>query len=122
MPLLQVKTNQKLEKAQADYLISRMVKVISNEINKPLSKIMGFIEESQGIMNQSSDPMMLINIHSKGEMDTEKKRQVCEALYKTISEEITISEERIYILFSSIADGCAWQFNQGGANCGLNKK
>ena len=107
MPLLHISTNKKLDNEQL--LISKSSEYISSLLNKSEKFIMVKLTDSLKMyFSGTNEPCCYVEIKSIGSIDPSRiSKQICEFF----SNELDISEERIYISFQNV-DPNMWIWNR----------
>ena len=112
MPLLKIQTNQSLEGAQQQQLLSDASQLVANELGKPENYVMVAIEPPMPMsFAGSTEPTAYLELKSIG-LPESKTRDLSSALCALIAQTTNINKDRIYIEFAD-APRAMWGWNGG---------
>lgn len=112
MPLLKIQTNQSLDDAQQQQLLSDASKLVASELGKPENYVMVAIEPPVPMsFAGSTDPTAYLELKSIGLPDT-KTTDLSSALCSLVEQATGIQKDRVYIEFAD-APRAMWGWNGG---------
>ena len=108
LPYLKVESNQEVENKKD--LIQKMSKFIAGELGKPESYVMVKLETDVNLsFGGSFDPAVFVELKSIG-LPESKTGKLSGKICEFIEEELSVSQDRIYINFFDIS-GSNWGWN-----------
>ncbi len=112
MPLLQVKTNQVLDRETGASLLPRCSQAVAGALGKPERYVMVSVEGGVPMLFAGDDsPCAYLELKSIG-LPENKTAELSETLCTLVSEALGIASERIYIEFAD-AQRHMWGWNGG---------
>lgn len=110
MPLLKIQSNQPVEAAQAEQLVSAASKLVAEQLGKPERYVMVALEPPVPMsFAGSTDPLAYLELKSIG-LPQDKTPAFSAALCSLINEQMGIDPERVYIEFAD-APRAMWGWN-----------
>ena len=112
MPLLKIQSNQSVEPAAAEQLISTASRLVADQLGKPERYVMVALEPPI-LMSfaGSTDPLAYLELKSIG-LPQDKTPALSKALCDLVQEQLGIDPGRVYIEFAD-APRAMWGWNSG---------
>jgi phenylpyruvate tautomerase PptA (4-oxalocrotonate tautomerase family) len=112
MPLLKIQSNQPVENAAAEQLISTASKLVAEQLGKPESYVMVALEPPVPMsFAGSTDPLAYLELKSIG-LPQDKTPALSAALCDLMRDSLGIEPGRVYIEFAD-APRAMWGWNGG---------
>ncbi|XP_069135488.1 D-dopachrome decarboxylase-like [Argopecten irradians] len=97
MPIIMCYTNLSKDKLPQDF-VEWLSGLASQVLDKELEKFVTTVMPDMMIMrNKTSDPSMIIQIHSIGSFDAERNSTYTEKFIKSIAEKVNLPENRVVL-------------------------
>jgi phenylpyruvate tautomerase PptA (4-oxalocrotonate tautomerase family) len=110
MPLLKIQSNQSLDDARANQLVSAASKLVAEQLGKPERYVMVALEPPVPMsFAGSTDPLAYLELKSVG-LPQDKTPALSAALCGLINEQMGIDPQRVYIEFAD-APRAMWGWN-----------
>jgi len=112
MPLLKIQSNQSVEPAAAEQLISTASRLVADQLGKPERYVMVALEPPIPMsFAGSTDPLAYLELKSIG-LPQDKTPALSKALCDLVQEQLGIDPGRVYIEFAD-APRAMWGWNSG---------
>lgn len=112
MPLLSIQTNQPLDAANHAELLKKVSSTVAETLGKPERYVMVTAVHNDAMLFAGSDaPMAYLELKSIG-LPENGTTGLSEALCRTVSDALSIDQDRIYIEFANAARHM-WGWNGG---------
>lgn len=112
MPLFKLETSAELtEKKQAD-LLKALSKIISEEIGKPETYVMGSVTQSAMMMSGSREPAAFADVRSIGGLTRDVNRMIADRICSLLQKELSLEPDRVYLNFTEFTRE-NWGWNSG---------
>lgn len=110
MPYLKIQSNQAVDEAAAEQLLSTASKLVAEQLGKPESYVMVALEPPVPMsFAGSTDPLAYLELKSIG-LPQDKTRALSEALCGLVQQQLGIDPGRVYIEFAD-APRAMWGWN-----------
>ena len=106
MPAVQIKVNLPYTQEQKADILRRATGVMVDIAHKNEEAVMVLLQQVDGTMGNSSEPMCIIDVRSMVGIKHKMNNDVGAALTQLIQEVLGVAPERVYITFLRIPETC----------------
>lgn len=114
MPCANITVSCQVPKAQADTIVQRACKILSDTIGKPISYCMATLAvlEGGGAMDGESEaPVAFVSVQSIGGLNQKVNKKLSSGFCTMLNEVLEVDVDRVYINFKSF-QGTSWGYNK----------
>lgn len=123
MPVIQIRCNIPLEEDAKQRILRGVVKLVSDEMQKPGCDVMVLFSTMDMIlMGDSFDPAVFIDFRFVTDISLNSAAILCEEFYRIFKVETAIDASRVYVNFLKVDQAHAWRFIKGSAVCPISAK
>jgi phenylpyruvate tautomerase PptA (4-oxalocrotonate tautomerase family) len=110
MPYLKIQTNQSVDGARGQAIITKASAMVARQLGKPENYMMVTIQPGTPLVFAGqADPAAFLELKSIG-LPSAKTKALSKALCEFVEAELKVPKDRIYIEFAN-ADGGMWGWN-----------
>lgn len=106
MPAVHIKTNAAYSENSKEIILREATKVMVEQAHKNEEAVMVTLEKVDGVMGNSPDPFVFIDVRSMVGIEHKTNNDVCAALTKITADVLGVSPYRTYITFLHIPETC----------------
>lgn len=106
MPAVHIKTNVAYSESSKEIILREATRVMVEQAHKNEEAVMATLEKVDGVMGNSPDPLVFIDVRSMVGIEHKTNNDVCAALTKITTDVLGVSPYRTYITFLRIPETC----------------
>lgn len=114
MPCANITVSCKVPKAQADVIVQKACKILSDVIGKPISYCMATLAVLDGggsMDGESATPVGFVSVQSIGGLSPKVNKKLSSGFCSMLNEVLEIDMDRIYMNFKTFS-GSSWGYNK----------
>ena len=106
MPAVLIQTNVAYSESDRDRILSGATKVMVEQAHKNEEAVMVTLQHVDGVMGNSTDPMVFVDVRSMVGIDHKTNNDITAALTPLLADVFGASSHRMYFTFLRIPETC----------------
>ena len=106
MPAVHIQTNVAYSESNKEIILREVTKVMVEQAHKNEEAVMVTLQKIDGVMGNTSEPFVFIDVRSMVGIEHKINNDVCAALTKIMTDVLRVSPDRMYATFLRIPETC----------------